>query len=87
MHPVTDTPAEVATKLDQFSRSNYETARKTYRTTSLSYDEALVVAPAAMDNFARYAYEGKRKTYEATRKTDEGRSLSYDETLALSRSG
>ncbi len=87
MHPVTDTPAEVATKLDQLARSNYETTRKTYRTTSLSYDEALVVAPVAMDNFARFKYETARKTYEATRKTDEGRSLSYDEALAFSRSG
>jgi len=77
---LTDTPAEAAAKLDQFFRSNYETARKTYRTTSLSYDEALVVAPAAMDNFARYKYE-------TTRKANGPPSLPYDEALVFSRSG
>ena len=64
----------------QFFRSNYETARITNRTTSLSYDEALVVAPAAMDNFARYKYE-------TTRKANGPPSLPYDEALVFSRSG
>ncbi len=76
-----DTPAVAASKMDQLARSNYEADRKTFRASSLSYDEALVDAPVMMDQWAR-------KNYEATRKQDyEGRSLSYDEALAYSRSG
>lgn len=75
-----DTPDVAASKMDKLARSKYEEARKTYRAPSLSYEEALVVAPVMM-------YQWARNNYEATRKNYEGRSLSYDEALAYSRSG
>ena len=75
-----DTPDVAASKMEQLARSKYEEARKNSRALSLSYDEALIVAPVMMDNFARYNYEATRKNYE-------GRSLSYDEALAYTRSG
>ncbi len=55
------TPSENAAIMDQIARSDYEAARKNYRFMSLSYDEALAVAPAMMEQMARYNYETKRK--------------------------
>jgi len=83
---LTDTPAAARAKLDQFFRSSYEAARKNSRASSLSYDEALAVAPATMDKLNRHYYETGRKTYMATRKPNEAPSLTYDEALALARS-
>lgn len=82
----TDTPAEASAKMDQFVRSSYEASRKNYRVLSLFYDEALAVAPAAMEKFNRHIFDTGHKTYMATRKSHEAPSLSYDESLALARS-
>jgi len=78
------TPALAAARMEFFSRYNYEVARNTNKLdrslSDLSYDEALAVAPAIMDDLPRY-------NYKATLKEDPSGapSLYYDEAFAYVR--